>query len=186
MRKEKKISNRDIPDPDTCYSVPIPPKYTHNMRAKRSTTVGNSIRENAKLPLQQPMMTVRGTAYISRTHGIRMHIQKKKYYQGTGWYRRTLTLPQNWQTKQIFLKLDAASKAAAIYMNGRKIGEHNGGYTACTFDITTFCSFDAPNSLAIHVDNARQDIPPSLPTLHSSAVSTGMYGLQPYPNNISI
>ena len=31
----------------------------------------------AKLPLQQPMMTVRGTAYISRTHGIRMHIQKK-------------------------------------------------------------------------------------------------------------
>ena len=47
------------------------------LRAKRSTTVGNSIRENAKLPLQQPMMTVRGTAYISRTHGIRMHIQKK-------------------------------------------------------------------------------------------------------------
>lgn len=45
-------------------------------------------------------------------------------------------------------------------MNGRKIGEHNGGYTACTFDITPFCSFDAPNSLAIHVDNARQDIPP--------------------------
>ena len=85
---------------------------------------------------------------------------EKKYYQGTGWYRRTLTLPQNWQTKQVFLKLDAASKAAAIYMNGRKIGEHNGGYTACTFDITPFCSFDAPNSLAIHVDNARQDIPP--------------------------
>ena len=45
---------------------------------------------------------------------------EKKYYQGTGWYRRTLTLPQNWQTKQVFLKLDAASKAAAIYMNGRK------------------------------------------------------------------
>ena len=86
---------------------------------------------------------------------------EKKYYQGTGWYRRTLTLPQNWQTKQVFLKLDAASKAATIYMNGRKIGEHNGGYTACTF-------------------------PLSLPTLHSSAVSTGMYGLQPYPNNISI
>lgn len=87
-------------------------------------------------------------------------IYRKKYYQGTGWYRRTLTLPQNWQTKQVFLKLDAASKAATVYMNGRKIGEHNGGYTACTFDITPFCSFDAPNSLAIHVDNARQDIPP--------------------------
>lgn len=45
-----------------------------------SKTINDSwkfIRENAKLPLQQPMMTVRGTAYISRTHGIRMHIQKK-------------------------------------------------------------------------------------------------------------
>ena len=76
MSKEKKyrIGTYLILLPAFCsYS----PKYTHNMKAKRSTTVGNSIRENAKLPLQQPMMTVRGTAYISRTHGIRMHIQKK-------------------------------------------------------------------------------------------------------------
>ena len=85
---------------------------------------------------------------------------EKKYYQGTGWYRRTLTLPQNWQTKQVFLKLDAASKAATIYINGKEAGEHNGGYTACTFDITSLCSFNSPNSLAIRVDNARQDIPP--------------------------
>lgn len=85
---------------------------------------------------------------------------EKEYYQGAGWYRRTLTLPQNWQNKQIFLKLDAASKAATVYLNGKRVGEHNGGYTACTFDITSFCSFDTPNSLAIRVDNARQDIPP--------------------------
>ena len=85
---------------------------------------------------------------------------EKKYYQGTGWYRRTLTLPQHWQGKQVFLKLDAASKAATIYINGKEVGEHNGGYTACTFDITSLCSFNSPNSLAIRVDNARQDIPP--------------------------
>ena len=72
MRKEKKyrIGTYLILIPAILFLFP-------NMRAKRSTTVGNSIRENAKLPLQQPMMTVRGTAYISRTHGIRMHIQKK-------------------------------------------------------------------------------------------------------------
>lgn len=85
---------------------------------------------------------------------------EKKYYQGTGWYRRTLMLPQHWQGKQVFLKLDAASKAATIYINGKEVGEHNGGYTACTFDITSLCSFNSPNSLAIRVDNARQDIPP--------------------------
>lgn len=85
---------------------------------------------------------------------------EKDYYRGTGWYRRQLSIPKHWKGKQIFLKLDAASKAATLYINGKEVGEHAGGYTACTFDITPFCSLDTPNSLAIRVDNARQDIPP--------------------------
>ena len=74
MRKEKKYRIGT-------YLILIPailflfPKVYAQHESK--TINGNSIRENAKLPLQQPMMTVRGTAYISRTHGIRMHIQKK-------------------------------------------------------------------------------------------------------------
>ena len=43
---------------------------------------------------------------------------EKDYYRGTGWYRRTLRLPQEWQGKQLFLKLEAASKAATLYVNG--------------------------------------------------------------------
>lgn len=85
---------------------------------------------------------------------------EKDYYRGIGWYRRQISIPQNWKGKQIFLKLDAASKAATIYINGKNVGEHAGGYTASTFDITPFCTFGTPNSLAIRVDNARQDIPP--------------------------
>lgn len=84
----------------------------------------------------------------------------KDYYRGVCWYRRTLNLPSTWNGKQVFLKIDAASKAASIFINGKEVGEHIGGYTACTFDITSFCSFDSPNSLAIRVDNARQDVPP--------------------------
>ena len=84
----------------------------------------------------------------------------KDYYRGVCWYRRTLNLPSTWNGKQVFLKIDAASKAASIFINGKEVGEHIGGYTACTFDITSFCSFDSPNSLAIRVDNARHDVPP--------------------------
>lgn len=80
---------------------------------------------------------------------------EKDYYRGQGWYRR-----QDWKGKQIFLRLDAASKAATIYINGKNIGEHAGGYTACTFNITPFLSFGSPNVLAIRVDNASKDIPP--------------------------
>lgn len=85
---------------------------------------------------------------------------EKEYYRGTGWYRRTLHLPQGWQGKQIFLKLDAASKAATLYVNGQEAGSHAGGYTASAFDLTEYLHTDAPNTLAVRVDNARQDIAP--------------------------
>ena len=85
---------------------------------------------------------------------------EKDYYRGTGWYRRQLTLPQGWKEKQIILRLDAAGKSATIYINGKNVGEHAGGYTACSFNITPFLSFDTPNTLAVCVDNARQDIAP--------------------------
>ena len=47
---------------------------------------------------------------------------EKDYYRGTGWYRRQISIPQSWKGKQIFLKLDAASKAATIYINGKNVG----------------------------------------------------------------
>ena len=85
---------------------------------------------------------------------------EKDYYRGTGWYRRPVHIPGSWEGKQIFLKLDAASKAATIYINGKQVDEHTGGYTACTFDITPFLSAGKANTLAIRVDNSRMDIPP--------------------------
>lgn len=84
----------------------------------------------------------------------------KEYYRGCGWYRRSVTLPEGWKGKRIFLKLDGTSKAADVYVNGKRAGEHAGGYTACTLDLTPFLSYGTPNTLAIRVDNARQDIPP--------------------------
>lgn len=84
----------------------------------------------------------------------------KNYYKGIGWYRKQIQLPQSWSNKQLFLKFEAASKAATVYINGQLIGEHRGGYTAFTFDITPYCSFSSANTIAVCVDNSRQDIPP--------------------------
>lgn len=84
----------------------------------------------------------------------------KDYYRGTGWYRRTLNIPAEWSGRQLFLKFDAASKAATVYVNGRRVGDHAGGYTAFTFDITSYVTPGKPNSLAVMVDNARTDIAP--------------------------
>ncbi|MCC8188718.1 MAG: DUF4982 domain-containing protein [Bacteroides sp.] len=85
---------------------------------------------------------------------------EKAYYQGKAWYRKQFTLPAAYQDKQLYLKFEAASKAATIYINGQRVGEHRGGYTAFTLDITPYCSTSTPHTIAVCVDNSRQDIPP--------------------------
>lgn len=85
---------------------------------------------------------------------------EKNYYRGAGWYRRSMRLPQSWRNRRIVLKVDAASKAATLFVNGHEVGSHAGGYTAFAYDITSYVDFDADNTLALMVDNSREDIPP--------------------------
>ncbi|WP_308765166.1 glycoside hydrolase family 2 TIM barrel-domain containing protein [uncultured Bacteroides sp.] len=83
---------------------------------------------------------------------------KRNYYQGKGVYRKILSLPNIDSSKRYYLKIDAASKAADVKVNGQEIGHHTGGYSAFTFDITHVIK--EKNEIEITVDNARKDITP--------------------------
>ena len=141
-------------------SLFVLPLSTPNAKPKPSTTAGSSSKENAPQQPTAPLTTANGHPSICPHTWNTDAYTEKDYYRGTGWYRRQLTLPQGWKEKQIILRLDAAGKSATIYINGKNVGEHAGGYTACSFNITSFLSFDTPNTLAVCVDNARQDIAP--------------------------
>jgi beta-galactosidase/beta-glucuronidase len=52
------------------------------------------------------------------------------------WYRRSLTLPDEWSGKRVLLNFEAVDWEAACYVNGRPAGEHRGGYIPFSFDIT--------------------------------------------------
>lgn len=83
----------------------------------------------------------------------------KEYYRGEGWYRRSLRLPL--QTGQRhYVRMDAASKTARLYVNGREAGAHCGGYTAAVYDVTELLRPDGDNVLAVRVDNADEKVPP--------------------------
>lgn len=60
--------------------------------------------------------------------------------------------------RRYYLKIDAASKAAEVRVNGKEIGSHAGGYTAFIFDITPYIQKE--NVIEITVDNSRKDITP--------------------------
>ncbi|MGC9665103.1 AbfB domain-containing protein [Planosporangium sp. 12N6] len=52
------------------------------------------------------------------------------------WYRRTFTVPGGWSGRRIQLNVGAVTWQATVWINGRAIGSHTGGYDAFSFDIT--------------------------------------------------
>jgi beta-galactosidase len=83
------------------------------------------------------------------------------YRRGEGWYRRTLSLPATQRGRRIFICFEGANQVAELFVNGVPAGRHVGGYTAFVFDVTDHVRFDAPNLLAVRVDNRHDpDIPP--------------------------
>lgn len=52
------------------------------------------------------------------------------------WYRRTFSLPQEWEGSRILLHFGAVDWQARVFVNGTKVTEHCGGYTPFSADIT--------------------------------------------------
>ena len=75
-----------------------------------------------------------------------------KFYEGYGWYRKTLTVPRAWRKHRINLEFDGAFQVAELFVNGKRIGEHRGGYTGFTFDLTE-AVHTGDNVLAVRVNN---------------------------------
>ncbi|MPQ43835.1 glycoside hydrolase family 2 TIM barrel-domain containing protein [Clostridium tarantellae] len=74
---------------------------------------------------------------------------------GTGWYRKHFVVPEKYDGKDFTLNFDGVYMNAEIYVNGKKVGEHNYGYTAFAFDITDHLIADGQteNVIAVKVKN---------------------------------
>ena len=75
-----------------------------------------------------------------------------EFYVGYGWYRKHLTIPREWKQKRIFVEFDGVFQVAEIFVNGRFIGSHQGGYTGFSFDITESVN-SGDNLLAVRVND---------------------------------
>jgi beta-galactosidase len=76
------------------------------------------------------------------------------YFRGVGWYRKHYTVPAGMDGKQIYLQFDAAAYITDLYVNGAKVGQHRGGYTAFRFDVTPAIKVGMDNVIAVKVDNS--------------------------------
>ncbi len=73
---------------------------------------------------------------------------------GTGWYRKTFTLPANEKFSQTLINFDGVYMNSEVWINGKLVGNHPYGYTAFHFDITEFLNpAGKPNVIAVKVKN---------------------------------
>ncbi|MEN3323116.1 malectin domain-containing carbohydrate-binding protein [Mariniflexile soesokkakense] len=68
---------------------------------------------------------------------------------GTAWYQKTLHLDASNKDKQHFLFFEGVGSYATVWVNGAKVGEHKGGRTTFTLDITDAVNFDAENNIVV-------------------------------------
>lgn len=72
---------------------------------------------------------------------------------GTGWYRRQLTELKLTPGQRAVLLFDGAMSNAQVFVNGQQVGAWPYGYNSFSFDITDFVRADAPNLLAVRLEN---------------------------------
>jgi hypothetical protein len=80
-------------------------------------------------------------------------------YRGSGWYRRKVQVNQE-AHRRTYIEFDGAALTAEVWLNGTRIGRHEGGFARFRFDLTDRIR-DGANDLVVRVDNARQrDVAP--------------------------
>lgn len=84
-------------------------------------------------------------------------------YEGTIWYKKVFDYQKRPNTR-LFVYFGAANYLADVYLNGEKLGRHEGGFTPFNFEITDLVR-DKANFLIVKVDNKRRrDAVPTLNT----------------------
>ena len=85
------------------------------------------------------------------------------FYEGTIWYKKSFDYQRRPNTR-LFVYFGAANYQADVYLNGQKIGQHEGGFTPFNFEITNLVQ-SSDNFLIVKVDNKRRrDAVPTLMT----------------------
>ncbi|HPE56514.1 MAG TPA: glycoside hydrolase family 2 TIM barrel-domain containing protein [Bacteroidales bacterium] len=74
-------------------------------------------------------------------------------WQGICRYRKSFHVPNAIKGKQIFLKFEGAMNVAEVYLNGRKITTHLGGFLPFVVDLTDHLQYGSVNSIELKLDN---------------------------------
>lgn len=79
---------------------------------------------------------------------------KIDYYRGLGNYEKTIEVPKVWEGKCVYLRFKGVNTVANVFVNGKHLLEHRGGYTAFVINLTKHLKYGDKNTIMVRVNNA--------------------------------
>lgn len=95
--------------------------------------------------------------------------EELSWYEGTVWYRKKFTYQKKEASNRVFLHFGAINYYTKVFLNGKKLGEHTGGFTPFQFEITDL--LENENSVVVYVNNNRK--PEGVPTVNTDWFNYG-------------
>ncbi|WP_241748724.1 glycoside hydrolase family 2 protein [Aestuariibaculum suncheonense] len=90
-----------------------------------------------------------------------MQVDYGNFYEGDAYYKKTFLVEESLKDQRLFLKFEGVGQVADFYINGVFVGNHKGGYSAFSFEITKAVNFGKENEFLLKVNNeARKDVIP--------------------------
>ena len=84
-------------------------------------------------------------------------LQPDKKYTGAAWYQKTITIPETWEGKTVWINLERPHWESTLWVNGAEVGMQNSLATPHRFNISDYLSI-GENQIAIRIDNRTKDI----------------------------
>jgi beta-glucuronidase len=86
------------------------------------------------------------------------------YYEGTVWLKKSFDYRKSKENNRVFIYFEAVNYQADVYLNGKKLGVHTGGFTPFNYEVTGLLK-EKDNFLIVKVDNKRKK--EAVPTLNT-------------------
>ncbi|SMO50054.1 glycoside hydrolase family 2 protein [Gracilimonas mengyeensis] len=101
---------------------------------------------------------------LPHTANIEPLVIEDQQWQGDSFYRKFFRVEPEHEGKHLSLKFEGAMHEAWVYLNGKQVGYHAGGYLPFVVDITDQVSIGGENTLLVRLNNEdNPEIPPGKP-----------------------
>lgn len=127
-------------------------------------------------PIQDAVKTSANAAFpptstnwetVALPHSVRLEpldVSGGQNYQGLCWYQKHFQADAGWKNRTLYLKFEGAMQVADVWLNGKHLTTHYGGFTPFTVDISDAVAYGGNNILSVRLDNTNNaEVPPGKP-----------------------